>query len=374
MKVLFCANIPSPYRVAFFNELGKLCDLTVCYERKTAADRDAKWVGAQAQTYKEVYLDLTPLGTDKSWGNALRKFIASNTFDRLIMTNYVSPACMEAITYCKLKHIPYWVEYDGGFNKQDSLPKRLLKKYLVGGAVGHLTTCDEHIEYLKRLGIPTERIYKYPFTSLSESDLKLSLAVPPEEKSNAKAELGVSEEYMLLSVGRFSYEGGYGKGYDTLMEAAKSLSPSIGIYIVGDEPTQEFIEWKERESLSHVHFVGFKQKQDLALYYTAADAFILLSRGDIWGLVINEAMSFSLPVITTRQCLAGTELVQEGVNGYLIEAGDAENAVARINEIFACPEIPIRMGQESGRIIREYSIEKMAVTHSLHLRGECYHR
>ena len=39
MKVLFMANIPSPYRVDFFNELGKYCDLTVTFEGRTATDR-----------------------------------------------------------------------------------------------------------------------------------------------------------------------------------------------------------------------------------------------------------------------------------------------------------------------------------------------
>ena len=81
MKVLFCANIPSQYRVAFFNEFGKLCELTVCYERKTASDRNANWKADDAQNYKEVYLNLKPVGTDKSRGKALRKFIAKNAFD-----------------------------------------------------------------------------------------------------------------------------------------------------------------------------------------------------------------------------------------------------------------------------------------------------
>ena len=43
MKVLFLTNLPSPYRVKFFSELGNLCELTVLYERKSASDRDDKW-------------------------------------------------------------------------------------------------------------------------------------------------------------------------------------------------------------------------------------------------------------------------------------------------------------------------------------------
>ena len=52
----------------------------------------------------------------------------------------------------------------------------------------------------------------------------------------------------------------------------------------------------------------------------ASDLFVLPTREDIWGLVINEAMSFGLPIITTRKCIAGTELITDGENGYLLEA------------------------------------------------------
>ena len=50
LKVLFITNIPSPYRVDFFNELGKMCDLTVLFERKDALDRDTKWL-----SYRKMY-------------------------------------------------------------------------------------------------------------------------------------------------------------------------------------------------------------------------------------------------------------------------------------------------------------------------------
>ena len=75
--------------------------------------------------------------------------------------------------------------------------------------------------------------------------------------------------------------------------------------IVGDEPTQEFIEMKNNMKLDNIVFVGFKTKKELKDYYIAADVFCLQTRGDVWGLVVNEAMAYGLPIITTDKCVAG---------------------------------------------------------------------
>ena len=359
MKVLFSVNIPSPYRTEFFNELGKLCDLTVCYGRRSASDRDAKWVGKEAQHYHEVYLDLKPVGVDKSHGSALRKYIAANSADHLILTNYISPACMEAILYCKLKRIPYWVEYDGGFNRKDPLLKRVLKKILIGGARGHLTTCDDHIDYLKGLGIPAERIFKYPFTSLTEKDLEAASRITEEEKRQQKQGLGIAEEKMILSVGQLIPR----KGFDVLLRAAGNLPRDIGVYIVGGSPGEDLQKLKESLELDNVHFVEFKTKQELHQYYMASDLFVLPTREDIWGLVIHEAMSFGLPIITTKKCIAGTELVKDGENGYLVEADDVQQTTERIRTLIESEQKRIQMGNMSRNRIRRYTIEKMARRH-----------
>ena len=169
MKVLFCTNLPSPYRVDFFNELGKLCDLTVCYERKSSSERNSKWISKSSGTYTEEFLNLQPVGTDKSKGSALRKYVKTHRFDLFIFTNYVSEACMEAIVYCKLHHIPYCIEYDGGFNKTDPLPKKLLKQFLLKKAKAHLTTCDIHIEYLESMGLLAAHVASAELLGTGES-------------------------------------------------------------------------------------------------------------------------------------------------------------------------------------------------------------
>lgn len=80
-KVIFCTNLPSPYRVDFFNEFGKYCDLTVLYERHSSSERNAAWKGTGAENFKEVYLDLQLVGVDRSKGPALKNYIKEHLSD-----------------------------------------------------------------------------------------------------------------------------------------------------------------------------------------------------------------------------------------------------------------------------------------------------
>lgn len=369
MKVIFTTNLPSPYRVDFFNELGKSCDLTVVYERTSSAERDTKWKGSPALNYKEVYLSLQNCSVDLAKGSALKDYIKSHEADFLFFTNYSSPATREAIIWCRWHGRKYYMEYDGGFNKRDSFLKRIVKKFLLKGASGHLTTADEHINYLLSLGIKPEFIFKYPFTSVSKKDIEKISTIISSGKQKYKSKLGISEQRMILTVGRFSNGTAYRKGYDIMMEIAAKLDPGIGVYFIGEEPPIDFIEWKENQNLRNVHFVGFKTKNELAEYYAAADLFVLLTREDIWGLVINEAMAYGLPVITSDRCVAGLELVKNGVNGYLVDLDNRDEIVKSINTILTNSPLREQMETNNKDVIENYTIEKMSEYHSSFFNG-----
>lgn len=358
MRILFVTNLPSPYRVDFFNELGKLCELTALYERRSASDRNEKWKGNKAVRFKEKYIDLKPIGADRSIGLRLVKEIKKQCFDHLIISGYASPSVMAAIVYCRLKRIPYYIESDGGFCKKDKFPKSMLKKFLLSGAKGHFVTCDEYKKYLLSLGVKNECIYKYPFTSLKSADI-IAEPVSSEEKENLKNELSLKESKVVLAVGQFIKR----KGFDILIKAAKNLPANVGVYFVGGVPTEEYITLKNSLQLENVHFVGFKTKEDLKLYYKAADVFVLPTREDIWGLVINEAMVCGLPVVTTDRCIAGLELVKNGENGYITETENPVQLADCIEKIINDGEKCAEMGKKSLDRISEYTVENMAERH-----------
>ena len=52
-KVLYMTNLPVPYKIQFFEELGKRVDLTVAFERRSAENRDSKWLSSECKGFKK---------------------------------------------------------------------------------------------------------------------------------------------------------------------------------------------------------------------------------------------------------------------------------------------------------------------------------
>ena len=358
-RVLFLTNIPSPYRIRFFEALGKDLDLTVLFHdsKKAHSGRDASWFASGNGAFRQVQLSRCVLtkGEDSLCLDVIDWL--KKPFDHIIICGYSSPTAMLAMAYLRMRKIPFWMEVDGGLVRAESKYKYLFKKTLVSAASGWFSSGKKTTEYLLHYGAREENIREYPFSSLQESDI-LGSPVSPEEKESLRQKLGVRETYMLLSIGQFIPR----KGFDVLLRAAKTLNRDIGIYIVGGQPTEEYLQLRKELDLPNVHFVGFQSKEALAEFYKAADVFVLPTREDIWGLVINEAMAYGLPVITTDRCVAGLELVENAVNGYIVPVEDADALASAVRKVLT-GDLQ-KMAESSLGKIRPYTIESMAKIHA----------
>lgn len=207
-------------------------------------------------------------------------------------------------------------------------------------------------------GANEKYIYRYPFTSLLEQDL-LEEPITLDRKREVRKELEMKEEKIVLSVGRFDY----GKGFDLLIDACKNLPRDLGVYIVGGEAPEEYIHQRDSLGLSNIHFISFKPKEELKKYYEASDLFVLPTRGDVWGLVINEAMAFGLAVITTDKCVAGLELLKDGVNGYIVPVDESDELREKMKEVLYTDNLAEEMGISNLSKIEDYTVENMARIH-----------
>ncbi|MGF9845248.1 glycosyltransferase family 4 protein [Priestia megaterium] len=357
MKVLYITNLPSPYKVKFFSELGKFCELTVIYERRSASDRNTKWTEKGEETFKEIYLNAHEVGTDNSWSFKVLKYL-NRSYDCIVIGMYSTITSMISITYMKTKKIPFILSTDGGFIKEEGKGKETFKKFFISAADNWLSTGKVTSEYLCHYGADLKRTAVYPFTSLTEKDILLK-PVNIEEKRKLRNKLGIKEEKVLISVGQFIYR----KGFDILLEACKSVDNKVGVYIIGGQASKEYRDLCERYKITNVHFIDFMEKQELLEYYKASDLFVLPTREDVWGLVINEAMACGLPIITTDRCIAGIELIENEKNGYIVPTDDPKALNEKIVRILSDKKLKENMSNRSLEKIKDYTFLNMAETH-----------
>ena len=356
-RVLFLTNYPSPYRVHFFDALAKHMDVTVLFTDRAEKKkhRNSQWYTQGDGSFRAVQLKETLSVGSNGLCLEVLKWLKKEA-GHIIICGYSNPTMILAMAYLRLRGIPFYMEVDGGLVRQEGKLKYFIKKRLVCLAKQWLSTGEHTSRYLIHYGAKKEKIRCYPFSSLFEKDI-LPETVSQEKKEALRMMLGVREKHMVLAIGQFIHR----KGFDVLLQAASTVEADTGIYIVGGTPTDEYRIQREKLGLTNVHFLEFQQKDRLELLYKAADLFVLPTREDIWGLVINEAMAYGLPVITTDRCVAGLELVEDGVNGYLVPVGDADALAEKMNAVLKADRAA--MGAASLAKIRPYTLENMAKTH-----------
>jgi len=357
-KVLYLVNIPSPYRVDFFNGLGKLCDLTVLFERKTSDEREDSWYNNNFTEFKAIFLKGKKIKGNNVLCFDVTKYLKKELFDIIVIGGYSTPTGMLAIEILKFRGIPYVLNVDGGFIKDDSRLKYLVKKRYIGSASYWLSTGLNTTNYLVYYGAKRGRIYNYPFTSIFQDEI-VEKPIPIAVKNNLKSELDLKEDKVIISIGRFIKS----KGFDVLLKACKKLPENYGIYIIGGEATVEYKELRKNLNLKNVHFLDFKKRELLKKYYMASDLFVLPTREDVWGLVINEAIAQGLPVITTNKCVAGLELIEDKKNGFIVPVNNSEILANKIKLILKNNSLKESISKNNLKRANKYTIEEMVYQH-----------
>jgi glycosyltransferase involved in cell wall biosynthesis len=357
LKMLFTTNIPAPYTADFFDSLSQYINLTVIFERRTAKNREDTWLGKESNKYKSVFLKGINVGEEAAFCPGIIDFL-KRPFDVIIIGDYSSPTGILAINYLNFHHIKYAIHIDGGIVGAKSGLRYDIKKHLMKGASSYFSPGEVSDKYLRVYGNANIPIYHYPFTSIREKDVLHSL-VSKKEKERIREELGMTKkcDICAVSVGSIIHR----KGYDILINALGYVSANIDVYIVGGNATQELTNQMKMNNVQNVHFIHFKDHDVALKYMKCADLFILPTRYDIWGLVINEALAMGLPVITTDMCVAGLELVKNGKNGFIVPAENIELLGKAIDEYDGLSEEQKTcFSNESLKRAQQYTIEKMA--------------
>lgn len=355
MRILYITNLPSPYVVDYLNELGKLCQLTAVFECSKSTERDKSWQDYKFNHFEGHILNGIRCGVDKAISPGIIKYLRKNVYDGIIVANMCTPTGILATTYMKMRGIPFVLESEGGMAKDGKGIKERIKKFVLSGASLYFSTGYVGDEYFVAYGAPQDRIAHFPFTTLYNDEI-LKQPLHEKEREAIKNELGCKSDFIILTIGQFIYR----KGMDIIMKACKDLSFPCNVYFVGGEPTEEYKRLQNEYGLNNLHFIPFADKETIKKYYKAADVFVLATREDTWGLVIPEAMSSGVPVISTDACVAALCLVKNGENGFVIPSEDSDALKARLSELQSDPALRQYMMKNNLEKMQGYSLETMA--------------
>ena len=121
----------------------------------------------------------------------------------------------------------------------------------------------------------------------------------------------------------------------------------------------------KNNNIHNVFFIDFQGHDKIKEYLRAADLFVLPTRYDIWGLVINEALAAGLPIISSDMSVAGRQLVENDCNGYIFKSENDKELTNCIKKVMEKSEhFKNVMSQRSIDIANRYTIEKMSLEYA----------
>lgn len=155
------------------------------------------------------------------------------------------------------------------------------------------------------------------------------------------------------------------KRCEDLLAAYKQLSHTPGtepnpyLVIVGDGEERVALEKQAAETgFSSIRFCGFRNQSELPAFFDLATVFVLPSRHEPWGLIVNEVMNAARAVIVSDDCGCQPDLITDGVEGCVFPAGDVDALASALHRVLATPDTATQMGQRGLERINKWSFEE----------------
>jgi len=122
----------------------------------------------------------------------------------------------------------------------------------------------------------------------------------------------------------------------------------------------------------HLHHIPSVAYDDMPAWYAAADLFVFPSEGDIWGLVVNEALSMGVPVICTSR-IGAAEIIRDGENGFKVPVRSPAEIAARIWQLYQDRQLLNKMKKNSAGIVdvwnTDLAVRELQRLSSFRIRG-----
>lgn len=180
------------------------------------------------------------------------------------------------------------------------------------------------------------------------------------EKDSDIFEIELPEKF-FLSVGRMIPRKNFINLLAAYKEYKSKVDDPLSLIIVGDGPERNNIKkFLENSTLTNwVHLFPFQSQERLRKFYQKAKFFVLASKNEPWGLVVNEAMAAGLPVLVSNEVGCAKTLVAEGENGFNFSPEKSVELANILIKLHSISDDQLKeMGKHSQKIIANWSIER----------------
>lgn len=357
---------PIQYQAPLFRELAKHVDLKVYFAHRQTAQGQAtagfnvafEWDVDLLGGFDHRFLHNRAKHPDVS------RFFGCDTpeiddeirqggFDAFLVTGWYLKSYWQAIHACRRYGVPVMVRGDSqlgtprGWLKQfgkDVVYPQMLRKFDACLYVG-----QKNLEYLKRYGVATEKLFFSPHCVDNEWFRGKAQEV---DCAAIRARFGIgATDKAVLFVGKFIEV----KRPLDIVEALHLLRqrdiPAHGVF-TGDGLLREAMQSQAKELDVPVSFLGFRNQSEMPEVYAASDVLVLPSESETWGLTVNEALACGKPAVASDAVGCVPDMVIEGQTGATYPMGDSFALADALQRVLVSPP-------------QQESVRKVSDAHSL---------
>lgn len=353
-KLVIIDSHPVQYRAPLFKRLGGRIDLKVYFKKRGASE-----VCFDSEFGKEIIWDTPTLdGYKYEFVPSLLKMlfkIRKFKPDAIMIYGWNSWGNWIVALFSNIWGIKLLLQAESPLNQESSrsgiksLFRKILLKIFFTIVDSFLYIGKENQKFYKYYGIADKNLF---FTPYSVDNERLQNAITKD----LRKKLGLADyDIVILFVGKLISK----KRPMDLLRAYELLElDKKALVFVGDgELKKELENYVRKKELKKVIFAGFKNQTELPDWYESADVFVLPSGpGETWGLVVNEAMNFGLPVIVSDMVGCGSDLVKDGENGFIFKLGDVDMLAGSLRKL-EDRDMSNELGKRSLEKIKHYNYE-----------------
>ena len=343
MRLALLTEIPAPYRIPLFNALAERVDLRVLFLAERDPRRGFYELHRDEWRFDHRVLRGPQLRRGARWlvlNRGVLRELRRFRPDAVAVGGWNQPAFWLALAYCRARRIPLlvWIESTARDARSEARPLALARTAMVRGASGAYVPGTAAADYARSLGV--ELVETAP--NAIDASIFERAAV---DRSGARR--------LHVPLRRAARPG------EGARHAARGVPRSAG------RPRARRRRRATRSGCADwpapgVRFAGAKDRDELVAYYRDADVFVLPSRSEPWGMVLNEAAAAGLPLVATEESGAAHDLIEEGVNGFRVPAGDAAALRDRLRRLAEDPAFRASAGARSRELARGFTPEAWA--------------